>query len=203
MGLRKLSFPVYCYPKPLNMIQTVEILHSYAIGDNICGGDPLLAFRVEDDTRRVVFPAQRRNFLCFGSFTDFQEMQILNQDIKDAMAADFAAGGPINILPNVLYPCSPNITVWASSWSIFWYTYTAAAATISPAIIMVIHVLRWLTGVDKEKDERDPVQEKMLIGDQSSTQTPTRGHQQSPTQTPTWGYYQSSPTQTPTWGYST
>lgn len=137
----------------------------------LCDGKHPLGFRAYDASRQVVFTTQKGNALCPTPYEDVPYIHALAELINSSILADFATDGPLNILPDMLYPCSPNIFVWASPWYIFWSTYTAAAATISPALIVVIHILRWSTGTEKEQGSNEPDkshQEKPLLSERSS-----------------------------------
>lgn len=106
------------------------------------------AFRVEEDANRILMFSEKSSLICTDSLNQYPDVKQLSQKIKDAIAYDFdgARGGPLSLLTDILYPCSSNTKIWAPIWTIIWECYTSAAATISPALLIVVWLLVYLRG---------------------------------------------------------
>jgi hypothetical protein len=137
--------------------------------------------------------------ICFGALANVSSAEVLLDAIPPALAGDFT--GPLSPLPAVLYPCVPRKKVWAPLWTIVWECYTTAAATLSPAFVVITFILLWTCGIDPNEPKSQNAHETIPLRQNQSQvsvlDSPARDIYKSPTSaasaSPSQGYFVAAP----------
>jgi hypothetical protein len=137
--------------------------------------------------------------ICNGALTNFSSAQALLDTIPPALVSDFT--GPLSPLPSVLYPCVPRKKVWAPLWTIVWECYTTAAATLSPAFVVITFILLWTCGIDPNEPKSHNGHEAIPLRQNQNQppvlDSPARDSYKSPisaaSASPSQGYFVAAP----------